>query len=289
MNKTTIETDERWDLIVEPKQGLLDLHLQDLWRYRDLIMLFVRRDIIATYKQTLLGPLWFVIQPLMMTLIYTLVFGRVAQIPSAGINPPMLFFLSGVIFWNYFSSSLLKTANTFVANAGMFGKVYFPRLTVPVATVMSNLVSLLIQMVLLLVLSIYFYMAGFNIQPNVYIIAVPFLILIMSGLSLGLGIIVSALTTKYRDLTHFLAFGVQLFMFATPVVYPSSYVPSSYAWLVRWNPMAPIIESFRYACFGGEGYFDWGGIGFSVLATFVVLGIGVVLFNKVEKTFMDTV
>jgi lipopolysaccharide transport system permease protein len=171
----------------------------------------------------------------------------------------------------------------------MFGKVYFPRLTVPVSTVISSLVSLGIQLSVLIALSLYFYATGSNLQPNVYLLAVPLLILIMSGLSLGLGIIVSALTTKYRDLSYFLGFGVQLFMFATPVVYPATYVPASYQWLVKWNPMAPIIESFRYACFGGEGFFDWSGVGFSLLATFAILGIGVVLFNKVEKTFMDTV
>lgn len=283
------ENEEHWDLVVKPKYSLFDLHLADLWRYKDLIMLFVRRDIIATYKQTILGPLWFIIQPLMMTLIYTLVFGRVANIPTDGVEPPMMFFLSGVILWNYFSTCLTKTANTFVANAGMFGKVYFPRLTVPVSVMISNLVSMSIQLGLFVVLSIYFALTGSStIHITAYILLLPILIVLLAILSLGMGIIISALTTKYRDLSYFLGFGVQLLMFATPVVYPSSFVSEKYRWIIQFNPIAPIIDCFRSAYFG-TGLFDWAGLAYTSLFSIITLAIGVVLFNKVEKTFMDTV
>ncbi len=276
-----------WDLVIRPKSGWFDLHLSDLWRYRDLTMLFVWRDFVAQYKQTILGPLWYLIQPLFSTIVFTVVFGRVAKIPTDGL-PPFLFYMAGVTCWSYFAECLTRTSGTFITNAGLFGKVYFPRLTVPLSIVISNILKFGIQFLFFIGFLAYFMINGAPIRPNFRIFLMPYLLLLMAGLGLGAGIIISALTTKYRDLQQLVAFGVQLLMYATPVVYPLSEVPDKYKWLALANPMAPIIETFRYA-FLGSGSFNVAYLLYSTFTTLILLLLGVILFNRVEKTFMDTV
>jgi len=285
-----LKTDEHenWTEVIEPRTNLLDLRLGDVWRYRDLVMMFVRRDFISTYKQTVLGPIWFIIQPILTTITFIIIFGRVAQISTDGL-PMVAFYLAGITIWNYFSITLTSTSAVFTNNAGIFGKVYFPRLTMPLSIVISNLVRFLIQLGLFLVVWAYYLIKGnTNIQPNWLIALTPFLIIIMGLLSLGLGMIFSSLTTKYRDLAMLLGFGIQLLMYATPVIYPLSSVPEKYRWLVLANPMSSIVESFRYA-FLGSGTFSWNYLGYSLLFTAVILFIGTIIFNKVEKSFTDTV
>ena len=276
-----------WTTVISPVSGWFDVPLGELWRYRDLIMLFVRRDFVSIYKQTILGPLWYLIQPIMTTLIFTVIFGNVAQISTDGL-PPVMFYLSGVVAWRYFADSLEKTSNTFVANAHIFGKVYFPRLTVPLSVVISNLIAFAIQLLLFAGFWVYFYAKGTAIQLQFAVLFLPLLILQMAFLGLGCGIIISSLTTKYRDLTYLVGFGVQLWMYATPVVYPSSIIPEKYQWLMALNPMASIIEIFRYA-FLGTGTVNVSNIVTSVVMTLVILFVGVVLFSRIEKSFMDTV
>ncbi|MFH0786368.1 MAG: ABC transporter permease [Pseudomonadota bacterium] len=247
-----------WTKIIQPRSGWFDLHLKELWRYRDLIVLFVRRNFVTVHKQTILGPLWYLIQPLFSTLVFTVIFGNIAKLPTDGL-PPMLFYMSGIVTWNYFSGCLNQTSNTFVANAGIFGKVYFPRLTVPISVVTTNLLQFAIQFGLFLGFLFYFYFKGSSIHPHWWIFFTPLLILQMACLGLGLGIIVSSLTTKYRDLTYLVAFGVQLWMYATPIVYPISLVPSRYQWLLALNPMTAIVETFRFAFLGFLLYFYFKG------------------------------
>jgi lipopolysaccharide transport system permease protein len=278
---------QQWTSIIRPVSGWFDIHLSELWRYRDLIMLFVRRDFVAVYKQTILGPLWFLIQPLFTTIVFTIIFGRIAKIPTDGL-PQILFYLSGIVTWNYFSGCLNKTSDTFVANAGIFGKVWFPRLAVPISIVISNLITFAIQFLLFMGFWVYFLINGSTINPQPLIILLPFLILQMAALGLGCGIIISSLTTKYRDLTHLVGFGVQLWMFATPIVYPTSRIPERFQWIIALNPMSPIIEVFRYS-FLGAGTINPSHIALSVLTTMVILFIGIILFSRVEKSFMDTV
>lgn len=285
--ETQRETPTEWTLILRAHTGWLDLHLADLWRYRDLILLFVRRDFVAQYKQTILGPLWFIIQPLLTTLAFTLVFGNIAGLSTDGL-PKMLFYLSGVTAWNYFADCLTKTSETFVANAGIFGKVYFPRLAVPLSIVISNLIRFGIQLLLFLGFCAYFLARGTTIRLTLSICLLPLLVLLMAALGLGLGIIVSSMTTRYRDLRFLVQFGVQLLMYATPVIYPLSKLPESYRWVMLLNPMTPIIETFRYS-FLGTGMFSWSYLGLSAGAAAITLLAGVLLFNHVEKTFMDTV
>lgn len=277
----------QWTSVIKPVTGWFDIHLGELWRYRDLIMLFVRRDFVAVYKQTVLGPLWFLLQPLFTTLVFTIIFGRIAKIPTDGL-PPILFYLSGVVAWNYFSGCLNKTSDTFVANAGIFGKVWFPRLAVPISIVISNLITLAIQFLLFMGFWIYFFIKGSAISPQPLIMFLPFLIVQMAALGLGCGIIISSLTTKYRDLSYLVGFGVQLWMFATPIVYPTSRIPERFQWIIALNPMAPIIEMFRYS-FLGAGTINTSHIALSVLTTMVILFTGIILFSRVEKSFMDTV
>ena len=278
---------ENWSLIIRPKTGWFDLHLADLWRYRDLTTLFVWRDFVAQYKQTILGPLWHLLQPLFTTVLFTLIFGRVAKLPTDNI-PPMLFYMAGVTAWTYFSECLNRTSTTFLTNASIFGKVYFPRLCVPLSVVISNLIKFAIQLALFLGFLAFFWLKGAPIHPNISILLTPILLLMMAALGLGTGIIVSALTTKYRDLQVLVTFGVQLAMYATPVIYPLSMFPNSARWIIVVNPMAPIIEAFRYA-FLGQGLFSWGYLGISAAIIAAILFIGIVLFNHVERTFMDTV
>lgn len=279
---------EGWTEIIEPRTSLLDLRLGDVWRYRDLVMLFVRRDFVANYKQTILGPLWFFIQPLLTTITFYIIFGRVAKLDTNGI-PPFIFYLAGNTVWGYFSQSLTAVANVFTANAAMFSKVYFPRLTMPLSIVISNLVRFGIQFGLFLVMWGYFLLTTNTLHPNwPLILLTPVLVVIMGLLSLGLGMIFSALTTKYRDLAMLLTFGVQLALYATPVIYPLSKVPAKYLWLSLANPMSAITETFRVA-YLGSGTFNWLYLGYSAAITLVILLLGTIIFNKVEKSFTDTV
>ncbi len=276
-----------WDLVIGPKTGWFDLHLGDLWRYRDLVMMFVRRDFVAQYKQTILGPLWFIIQPLLTTLTFTIVFGQIANLSTDGL-PKVLFYLSGVTAWSYFADCLTKTSETFVVNANIFGKVYFPRLAVPLSIVISNLIRFGIQLGLFLVFYAYFLVGGTAIRPTWALWLLPLLVGLMAAMGLGTGIIVSAMTTRYRDLRFLVQFGVQLIMYSTPVIYPLSKMPARYQWIMLSNPMTPVIETFRYA-FLGTGTFSWGYLGLSCVVTAAIMLIGILLFNHVEKTFMDTV
>ncbi len=281
------DDDRNWSMIIEPQRSLLDLRLAELWHYRDLVMLFVRRDFVSLYKQTILGPVWYLIQPLLTTVIFTFIFGNVAKLPTDGL-PQFLFYMSGTVVWAYFSDCLTKTSNTFVNNSQLFGKVYFPRLAVPVSILLSNLIAFAIQFVFFLTFMSFFAMGGSLIRPNLWILATPVLILIMAGLGLGLGVIISSLTTKYRDLRFLVQFGVQLLMYATPVIYPSSTIPERFQWIIKLNPMTPIIETFRYA-FLGAGSIHPLDLLYSFGFMLVILSIGVVMFNRVEATFMDTV
>lgn len=273
--------------VIRPVSGWFDIHPSELWRYRDLIMLFVRRDFVSIYKQTILGPLWYLIQPLLTTIVFTVIFGRIAKIPTDGL-PRMLFYLSGVVVWNYFAACLNRTSDTFVGNAHLFGKVYFPRLAVPVSVVISNLVTFGIQFTLFLCFLIYFSVNGSTINQQPSIVFLPLLVLQMAALGLGFGIIVSSLTTKYRDLSQLVGFGVQLWMFATPIVYPASQIPERWQWLIALNPMTPIIEFFRFS-FLGVGTVNPLQMGLSALTTLLVLATGIILFSRIEKSFMDTV
>lgn len=278
---------ENWTLIIRPRRHWLDLRLEELWQSRDLVMIFVWRDFVATYKQTILGPLWYLIQPLLTTITFMVIFGGLARLPTDGL-PQFLFYMSGTVIWSYFASCLTKTSNTFTANAGLFGKVYFPRLSVPISILISNLVMFVIQFLQLFAFMVYFWLAGAAIRPNVWMLLTPLLLLIMAGLGLGFGIIISSLTTRYRDLQYLVTFGVQLLMYAVPVIYPLSAVPHRFRWLVMANPMTPIIESFRYA-FLGAGTADLAQISYAFGFMVVILLIGLLIFNQVERTFMDTV
>jgi len=276
----------RWH--IKPQASLLDLNFKDIWEYRDLMLLLVRRDFVSFYKQTILGPLWFFIQPLLQTLMFTFVFARLAGISTDGL-PPVLFYLAGVTAWNYFADCLTKTSTVFRDNAHIFGKVYFPRLIMPLSIVISNLVRFGVQMLLFLVAMLFFYFfKGVHFAPNVYILLFPVLVLLMAAMGLGAGMIISALTTKYRDLAFLITFGIQLLMYATTVIYPLSRVKQDYRPFIEANPMTAIIECFRYG-FLGKGTFSWMSVGYSALATGVMLIAGTLIFNKVEKDFVDTV
>jgi len=281
-------TPDTWTLRIKPHSKWWDINLADVWAYRDLLWLFVRRDFVAVYKQTVLGPLWFFIQPLLTALVFTIIFSGVAGISTDGF-PPMLFFLAGTTPWNYFATCLTKTSNTFVQNASIFGKVYFPRLIVPLSIVTSTIIQFGIQFLLFLGFLIYFLLTGSAINPHWGLIFVltPALILLMAALGLGTGIIVSSLTTKYRDFTFLIAFGIQLMMYGTPVIYPMSALPEKWRWIVELNPMSAPIESFRAIFLGGS--IPWSSLGISTAMTAVLLLVGVIIFNKVEKSFMDTV
>jgi lipopolysaccharide transport system permease protein len=286
-NKSGVVAEEHWTEIIEPRTRLMDLRLGELWRYRDLVMMFVRRDFVATYKQTILGPIWFFLQPLLTTLTYILIFGRVARLSTDGL-PMLVFYLAGVTVWNYFSESLNKTASVFKDNTAIFGKVYFPRLAMPLSIIISNLVRFLIQFALFLGVWVYYFSIGDSIHPNWLVLLTPLLVVMMGLLALGLGMIISALTTKYKDLIFLLTFGIQLLMFATPVIYPLSSIPEKYKGIILANPMTSIIETFRYA-FLGSGSFSWMHLLYSLVNTIIILVLGTIVFNKVEKSFMDTV
>ena len=278
---------ENWSLIIRPQRAWWDLRLGDLWRYRDLIWMFVWRDFVAYYKQTILGPLWYLVQPVMTTVVFTIIFGNIAQLSTDGL-PPFLFYLAGNTVWTYFSASLSNTSNTFTSNAGLFGKVYFPRLTMPLSIVISQIISFGIRFFVFLGFLIYFMVSGADVTPNWWILTLPVLIFIMAGLGLGLGIIISSLTTKYRDLQQLVTFGVQLLMYGTPVIYPLSSRDDTWRWLILANPMTPVVEVFRLA-FLGTSALPPVYLLYSIAFVFVMLLIGVLIFNRVENTFMDTV
>jgi lipopolysaccharide transport system permease protein len=276
-----------WTTVIKPRNKLLQVDLREIWQYRDLYTLFVKRDIITQYKQTILGPAWFFIQPALTTIMYMVVFGGIAKISTDGLPQPM-FYLAGIVCWQYFADCLNKTSSTFTANAGIFGKVYFPRLIVPLATVSSNLVRMGIQFLLFLAVYLYFILAGVKVAPNIYILLIPLLIIMLAGLALGFGIIISSMTTKYRDLTILFSFVVQLWMYATPVIYPLSTMSPERQWIMGINPVTSIVETFKYGTMG-VGTFSWGMLGYSFGFMLVLLGMGIVVFNKVQRSFMDTV
>jgi lipopolysaccharide transport system permease protein len=278
---------ESWDLEIRPKRHLLDINLKEIWTYRDLVMLFVRRDFVSRYKQTILGPFWFILNPLISTLMYTLVFAGIAKIPTEGV-PPQLFYISGIVAWSYFAACLNGTSSTFLTNAGIFGKVYFPRLVSPISVIISSMVQLGIQFLLLISIMIYYSLTGYEIQINSHIFYLPLIIITLALMGLGFGIIFSALTTKYRDLSNLMGFGVQLWMYITPVIYPSSMVPEKFKIFLFINPVAPLVEAFKYGLIGA-GEFNPGRLLYSVIFTLILLIIGVILFNRTEQNFMDTV
>lgn len=273
--------------VIRPRIHWMDFHFGEIWRYRDLLILFVRRDFVSVYKQTVLGPVWYLLQALFTTFAFTIIFGRVAKLPCDGV-PQVLFYMAGVVCWSYFSQCLTKTSNTFVNNAGIFGKVYFPRLTVPISVVISNLFGFGFQLLMFIGFLVYFYYAGAPIKITPALFLFPVLLVLMAGIGLGLGIIISSLTTKYRDMQYLVTFGVQLLMYATPVILPLSFFEGNLKTLVLLNPMTSIVETFKYS-FLGSGAFSWLYLGYSAVFMFVVLFMGVLLFNRVERSFMDTV
>ena len=287
------KTEEEWDLEIKPHETVFNLHLKDVWNYRDLLWLLVRRDFVSFYKQTIFGPLWFFIQPIFTTIVFTFVFGQLANIKTGNVPQP-LFYMAGTIAWNYFADCLNKTSTVFRDNAGIFGKVYFPRLIMPLSIVFSNLVKFGVQFLLFLVLFFYYYIhyqflnGKAAVQPNVYLLLFPVIMVLMATLGLGIGLIITALTTKYRDLTFVVGFGMQLAMYATPIIYPLSAAPAKYKFLITLNPMTGLIETFKYG-FLGSGQFYPGAFTYSVVATVVFFMLGLVIFNKVEKDFVDTV
>ncbi|HTK18623.1 MAG TPA: ABC transporter permease [Mucilaginibacter sp.] len=282
--------EEDWDIEIVPKNNLLDLHIKDAWHYRDLLFLLVRRDFVSFYKQTILGPVWFFIQPIITILIYNLVFSNLAGIKTDEIPAP-LFYLAGTIIWNYFSDCLTKTSTVFKDNAAVMGKVYFPRLIMPLSIVLSNLIRFAVQFILFLALMILYWGKGFQISPNIILLLFPLLIIIIAALGLGLGMMISAVTTKYRDLAFVVTFGVPLLMYTTTVIYPLSIAITkypAYSWIIKFNPVTAVIETLRYG-FLGKGSFSWELLGYSSGVTALILLIGIIIFNKVEKTFVDTV
>lgn len=276
----------KWDTIIESKTSLFDINFKELWHYRDLLVLFVRRDFVTVYKQTILGPLWFFIQPLLTTITFTIIFGNVAQLSTDG-APKIIFYMSGITLWNYFSTCLTTVSGVFNANAGIFGKVYFPRLIMPLTIVISNLMKFSVQF-LLFVCFVAYYTFQNQVQPNGWILLTPFIIVLMALISMGIGLVLSSMTTKYKDLNQLIGFGVQLFMYASPVIYPSSSVPQDYQWVVELNPLVGLFDYMRYA-YLGVGEFTILDLVYPSLFSVFILAIGVLVFNKTQKTFMDTV
>ena len=288
--------EEKWDIVIKPKDNLFAIDFKELWAYRDLCSLFVKRNIITQYKQTILGPAWFVIQPALTVIMYMVVFGGIAGIPTDGVPRP-LFYLAGTAMWNYFANCLTKTSNTFVTNAGIFGKVYFPRLVMPVANVISNLLTLAIQFGFFAIVYVAYTIFDPSCQAHLTWCAflLPLLIVMMAGLALGFGTIVSSMTTKYRDLQVLFSFLVSLWMYATPIVYPLSQTGSKFFLGVPvhtfmcLNPVTPVIETFKYGFLGCGEFVGWRWLIYSFVFMCLLLGVGIVVFNKVQKSFMDTV
>lgn len=279
--------EKEWTLVIKPEKRLLDVDFKDLWRYRDLWYMYVKRDIVTVYKQTILGPLWFFIQPIFTTIMYMFVFGGLAGISTDGVPQP-LFYLSGITLWNYFSSCFNGSCDTFTANAGVFGKVYFPRLVVPLASLTSNLVKMLIQLLLFISVYIYYAAIGGPVSINWSALLFPVLVLMLAFHAMSWGLIVSSLTSKYRDLRHLVSFGLQLLMYATPVIYPLSVAGDKYGWALKLNPLTPIFEAFKYGVLG-SGSLSWGGLLYSFIFMVVMLFVSIIIFNRVERHFMDTV
>jgi lipopolysaccharide transport system permease protein len=279
-------SDREWDIIIEARSNALHLPLHEIWQYRDLLFLLVQRDFTSFYRQTVLGPIWFVAQPLLTTLIFYFVFGRIAGLSTDGL-PGFVFYLSGITFWNYFSDCFIKTSEVFISNAQLFGKVYFPRLIVPLAIVISNLTRFAIQFLLLLILWSWYLFEG-AIRPQWTILLIPFLILLMAAIGLGVGIFFAAITTKYRDLRFLIQFGVQLMLYVTPIIYPLSMTTGALRDLVSWNPLAPIFETFRHG-FLGEGIFSVTHLAWSTAFAIAACAIGITVYNRTERTFLDTV
>lgn len=287
MNDIPNDDDGDWSLVIQPKRKWLDIDLREIYRYRDLIKLFVNRDFVTVYKQTILGPLWFILNPLFSTIMYSFVFGKIAKIPTDGV-PQTLFYYGGTMLWGYFSTCLNSGADVFTGNAGLFGKVYFPRLTVPISKVFSNLISVLIQLATLIVFYIYFVATGSPVRPTWWIFTLPLILAQLAALGTGFGMIISSLTTKYRDLRQLVSFGVQLWMYATPIVYPLSQISEKYRWIMAFNPVSAPIEAFRYAFYGVGGptpLMLWT----SIVATIALLFLGLILFNHNERTFVDVI
>ncbi|MBL4652332.1 MAG: ABC transporter permease [Flavobacteriales bacterium] len=283
-----IEKDKEWDLIITPKKSFFSVDVKSIWKYRDLLTLFVKKDFISVYKQTVLGPVWFFVQPILTTITFTVIFGNVAKISTDGL-PKILFYMAGITLWNYFAECLNKTSNTFVVNQGIFGKVYFPRIITPLSVVINCLLKLAIQLFMFAGFWCYYYFViniDIMIKPTVFLL--PLLIVVIAIMGLGFGMIISSMTTKYRDLTFLVGFGVQLLMYTSPVIYPLSAVPEQYKWLIMLNPMSSIIELFKYSLLG-VGYLDWFWLGYSVIISIVLFIVGFLIFNKVEKSFIDTV
>jgi len=276
-----------WTEEIKSDNSLLSINFKELWHYRDLLLMLLKRDFITFYKQTILGPLWFFVQPVLTSLIYIVLFGQVAKLSTDGL-PQLAFYLSGITIWNYFSDSLTKTSTVFQTNASIFGKVYFPRLIMPLSIVFSGLLKFAIQFLLFIGVVLYYTFVKEEIQPNWWVLATPLLIVMMASFALGLGMIFSSLTTKYKDLVFLLSFGIQLYMYATPVVYPISAMPDKYRWIVDMNPLSSIIECFRYG-YLGSGHFEPFSLVYSSVFIVILLFTGIVIFNKVEKSFMDTV
>lgn len=287
---TELKGQEEWTIVIQPKTSLFSLDWGELWQYRDLLVMYIKRDIVTFYKQTILGPLWFVIQPLFTTLMFMFVFGGIAGISTDGLPQP-LFYMAGLLCWNYFAECLNRCSDTFNANQNVFGKVYFPRLIVPLSVVVSSLVKMGIQFGLFLVIYLYYVAGGYSLAVNIYALLLPLLVLMLAGLGLGFGLLISSLTTKYRDLRFLITFGVQLWMYATPVIYPLSVMQQNhqqYMWLIIANPLTSIIETFKFG-FLGEGMFSWWYLGYSFLFTIVMMLWGMITFNKVQRSFMDVI
>jgi len=290
----TVSENENWTTVIKPRTGLFEVNLKEIWDYRDLLTLFVKRDITVQYKQTVLGPLWWLIQPALTVIMYMVVFGGIAGIPTDGVPQP-LFYLAGVCMWQYFADCLTKTSNTFVTNSSIFGKVYFPRLIMPLSTVTSNLVRFGIQVGLFVLVYVYYAILGLAPSPNWYLLLAPVLVVMMAGLALGFGIVISSMTTKYRDLQVLFTFIVQLWMYGTPIVYPLSQVAGKtvlgmdLTTIMCLNPVTPVIETFKYGALGAGEFIGWGWLAYSFVFMLVVLSLGILIFNKVQKSFMDTV
>ena len=282
-----MKSNESWDIIIRPKRHLLDIDLKELWEHRDLLMMFVKRDIVTVYKQTILGPVWFFVQPIMTTLIYVVIFGNIAKMSTDGI-PQQLFYLSGILMWNYFAECFNQTSNTFVQNANLFGKVYFPRLIVPLSKVVSGLIKFGIQLLLFFSVYAYILFRNSDVRPTIWLLLFPYFVLLMAGMGLAFGIILTSLTTKYRDLMFVTGFGVQLLMYASPVIYPISTLSAKMRTVMLLNPIAYILEGFKYA-FLGAGVHSVSGLVYVSIFTLVMLAMGIVIFNKTEQNFMDTV
>lgn len=283
-------SDKNWDLIIQNKSSLFRLDLHEVWRYRDLLRMYVKRDIITFYKQTILGPMWFFIQPIMTTIMFMFVFGGIAGISTDGV-PQAVFYLAGLVCWNYFADCLTKCSDTFNANQQIFGKVYFPRLIVPFSIVISNMVKMGIQLVLFLVVYAYYFIVLGTFEINWTIVLFPVLLMMLASLGLGFGLVISSLTTKYRDLRFLITFGVQLWMYATPVIYPLSVMKQNYPdkiWVIVANPLTAIIETFKYG-FTGVGVFEWNYLLYSFVMSIAVLLLGIIVFNRVQKNFMDVI